>query len=110
MTNLPPDSRESDDLNRELHVYVSGLVQGVFFRQTTQHMARSLQVTGWVRNLPDGRVEVIAQGSPVALDRLLLWLHHGPDTAVVESLEVCYQTRQKSYSSFSITSADFAFL
>ena len=66
---------------------VSGLVQGVFFRQSTQRQARLLDVTGWVRNLPDGRVEGLATGDEALLQTLREWLQHGPVAATVLKLE-----------------------
>ena len=66
---------------------VSGLVQGVFFRQSTQRQARLLGVTGWVRNLPDGRVEGQATGNEAALKTLREWLTRGPAAATVLKLE-----------------------
>lgn len=65
---------------------VHGLVQGVGFRAATQRKARALGVVGWVRNLPDGRVEVLAGGPPEALEDLHAWLHQGPTGAVVEGV------------------------
>lgn len=62
---------------------VSGLVQGVFFRASTQARARELGLAGHARNLADGRVEVIAQGDADALDALGRWLHEGPPSARV---------------------------
>jgi acylphosphatase len=67
---------------------VSGRVQGVFFRASTQERARDLGLKGWVRNLPDGRVEVMAAGSPGALQQLENWLWQGPDRADVDEVEV----------------------
>ena len=66
---------------------VSGLVQGVFFRQSTQQQAELLNLTGWVRNLPDGRVEGQATGDAAILDMLREWLKHGPAVATVLNLE-----------------------
>lgn len=66
---------------------VSGRVQGVFFRQSTADKANSLGLDGWVRNLPDGRVEGIAAGSPEALAGLRGWLDRGPPVAKVEGVE-----------------------
>lgn len=60
-----------------IHFYVSGRVQGVYFRATTQATARQLGLTGWVRNLPDGRVEGVACGEGKQLDKLVTWLQ-GP--------------------------------
>ncbi len=65
---------------------VSGRVQGVFFRASTQTAARDLGLSGYARNLDDGSVEVLACGSAAALDRLQQWLREGPPMAVVESV------------------------
>lgn len=72
---------------RAFHAYVSGRVQGVYFRQGTRHRARALGLDGWVRNLPDGRVEVWAQGPDEGIAALLDWLWHGPAEAVVTGVE-----------------------
>jgi acylphosphatase len=68
-------------------VLVSGLVQGVGFRYSTVRAAERLGVAGWVRNLADGRVEVHAQGEPVAVAALVDWLHRGPPGADVSGLQ-----------------------
>jgi len=70
-----------------LHCYVSGKVQGVWFRQSAMERARGLGLTGWVRNLPDGRVECLACGSPEALARFRDWLREGPPLARVTALD-----------------------
>lgn len=62
---------------------VSGRVQGVWFRATTREQARRLGVTGWARNLHDGRVEVLACGEPAAVEALCDWLWDGPPLAQV---------------------------
>jgi len=62
---------------------ISGRVQGVFFRDSCQQMARRLGVHGWVRNLADGSVEVAAEGSRDAVDALAAWCRKGPPQAVV---------------------------
>lgn len=69
------------------HVLVSGRVQGVFYRAATQDRANELGVRGWVRNLPDGRVEARVEGDPGAVDDLLAWMRQGPPSAVVDKLE-----------------------
>lgn len=66
---------------------VTGQVQGVFFRQCTVEQARALALAGWVRNREDGAVEGIASGAPEALDKLRLWLAHGPETARVDQVD-----------------------
>ena len=65
---------------------VSGKVQGVFFRASTRERALDLGLSGRATNLPDGRVEVIAEGDAAALDALEAWLHQGPPAARVESV------------------------
>ena len=65
---------------------IGGRVQGVFFRANTRHQAQALGLTGYARNLPDGRVEVLACGEPEALDKLGEWLHDGPPHARVDKV------------------------
>ena len=64
-------------------VLVSGRVQGVFYRGTCQDVAREHGVRGWVRNLPDGRVEAVFEGPAADVGRLVEWSRQGPSTAVV---------------------------
>ena len=71
-----------------VHVFVSGRVQGVFFRQSTQRQAQSLGVKGWVRNLPEGRVEAVFEGEEPAVKALVDYCRHGPSSARVDDLEV----------------------
>ncbi len=73
-----------------VHVVVSGLVQGVAFRAYTVDEARRLGVRGWVRNLPDGRVEVEAEGERAALDALVEFCRRGPPAAEVDDVEVTW--------------------
>ncbi|ACL64085.1 acylphosphatase [Anaeromyxobacter dehalogenans 2CP-1] len=69
-------------------IVVSGRVQGVAFRQSTADEARRLGVEGWVRNLPDGRVEAEAEGGRTAVGALVRWCHAGPPAARVDRVEV----------------------
>jgi acylphosphatase len=73
---------------RRVHVIVSGRVQGVFFRGATHAQMRSLGLSGWVRNLPDGRVEAVVEGDDARVERALAFLRRGPPHAKVESVEV----------------------
>jgi acylphosphatase len=73
---------------RCIHAYVSGRVQGVFFRQSTRQQAQQLAITGSAINLPDGRVEVIACGEPEAVEQLIGYLHQGPPYASVTAVEL----------------------
>lgn len=74
--------------NVRVRVLVSGRVQGVWFRDGTRREATRLQVRGWVRNLPDGRVEAVYEGSREAVDELLIWTNRGPKRAIVTNLEI----------------------
>ncbi|MDH5488202.1 MAG: acylphosphatase [Gammaproteobacteria bacterium] len=80
---------------------VSGQVQGVFFRASTQDAAKNLGLTGWVRNLPDGRVEVVACGEKAALKRLEQWLWQGPRHARVENVTV-QESATEPHAGFSV--------
>jgi acylphosphatase len=68
--------------------FVSGRVQGVFYRASTREKAESLGVRGYVRNMPDGQVEVLAVGEPKAVEVLVEWLWRGPPAAHVANVEV----------------------
>ncbi|MDH5511764.1 MAG: acylphosphatase [Gammaproteobacteria bacterium] len=80
---------------------VSGQVQGVFFRSSTQETARRLGLTGWVRNLADGRVELVACGEEAMLQKLEQWLWQGPRHARVAAVTV-EETGAESFSGFSV--------
>lgn len=73
---------------RRAHVYVSGRVQGVFFRANTRDTARELGVDGWVKNLPDGRVEAVFEGPSDAVDAMIDWCHTGSERAQVRDVDV----------------------
>jgi acylphosphatase len=67
-----------------VHAVVSGRVQGVWYRESCRREAERLGVGGWVRNRPDGRVEIEAEGPRPAVDALLTWATHGPPRAIVD--------------------------
>lgn len=77
----------SNDLRR-VHLWVSGRVQGVFFRATTREQAEARGLTGWVRNAPDGRVEAEVQGAPDAVEQLIDDCRSGPPAAQVDEVDV----------------------
>ncbi len=79
---------------------VSGRVQGVFFRAATQREARTLGLTGWAKNLPDGSVEVVACGDERAVRALCDWLWEGPPHAQVEGVR-CEDHPDERYSGFT---------
>ena len=73
---------------KRAHVYVSGRVQGVFFRATTRDNAQEKGVDGWVKNLDDGRVEAVFEGDPAAVDAMVEFCYEGRDMASVSTVEV----------------------
>jgi acylphosphatase len=84
-----------------MHCFVSGYVQGVFFRAATRDQARRLGISGWVRNVPDGRVEVMASGTESQLQALKEWLRHGPPGAHVEDV-TCKPAIDEPFEGFSV--------
>lgn len=81
-------------MRKRVHVFVSGRVQGVFFRAHTQEKARTLGLSGWVRNFPDGRVEIVAEGEEGKIDSFLVWVRVGPSAARVEGVQVDWSSPQ----------------
>lgn len=73
---------------RRAHVYVSGKVQGVYFRATTRDEAQKRDIDGWVRNLPDGRVEAVFEGPPETVAEMVEFCREGSSAARVEAVEV----------------------
>jgi len=87
---------------KRIHVLITGRVQGVFYRRFTQLRAEQLGVFGWVRNLPDGRVEVVAEGNQLSVDKLLVMLSEGPPGAITEAVEVSEQQFSGDIDGFSV--------
>ncbi len=73
------------------HVWVSGRVQGVFFRACAEDEARAHGVAGWVRNTRDGRVEAVFEGDRAAVEAMIRWCHRGSPGAVVSGVEVQWE-------------------
>ncbi|MFP4115966.1 MAG: acylphosphatase [Candidatus Aenigmatarchaeota archaeon] len=70
------------------HVFISGRVQGVTFRASTRRKAEELGVSGWVKNLSDGRVEAVFEGEKETVEEIVEWCHKGPSLAKVDGVEV----------------------
>jgi len=83
------------------HVIVRGLVQGVFFRDSTRRLARRYDVTGWVSNRADGAVEAVFEGEAEAVERLVAFSREGPRGAQVESVEVT-EEQPEGLSGFAV--------
>lgn len=84
------------------HIFVSGMVQGVFFRSNTQYEANRRNVTGWVRNLPDGRVEAVFEGEKADVDRLIEFCRRGPLGARVTKVDVFWEEYTGDFRGFKI--------
>lgn len=83
-------------------VRVSGRVQGVFFRDSTREKAESLNLYGWVRNLPDGTVEAVFEGSEASVREMIEWCESGPSHAEVENVEATRETPENNLRSFEV--------
>ena len=88
---------------RRIHAIVSGRVQGVSYRASTASEARRLGVTGWVRNLPDGRVELEAEGQEDKISSLIAWCENGPPSAKVSEVAVDEIPATGHDTAFSVT-------
>jgi acylphosphatase len=84
------------------HVRISGQVQGVFFRDSTSQKARELNLAGWVKNLPDGRVEAIFEGSSESVKEILRWCEEGPQHASVENVDADIEDAGGDLSGFEV--------
>jgi acylphosphatase len=84
------------------HVFVSGKVQGVYFRQNTQTVAQEHGVHGWVRNLSDGRVEAVFEGDKDAVSKVVEWCRRGPAASRVDGVEVKNEKYTGEFSGFAI--------
>ncbi|NJK80786.1 MAG: acylphosphatase [Chloroflexaceae bacterium] len=84
------------------HVFISGRVQGVNFRVYLRDQARQAGVFGWVRNLSDGRVEALLEGSNAGVRRVVSWCYSGPPRAEVDQVDVQWQSPEGQEDSFSI--------
>lgn len=93
----------SEKMKARVHAYVSGRVQGVFFRDFARAEADYLGLTGWVKNLWDGRVEVVAEGEKEDLEKLLGKLKQGPPGARVKDVQAIWENYSGEFQEFRIT-------
>jgi acylphosphatase len=87
---------------KRIHIFVSGRVQGVFFRDSARNKAKELGVFGWVSNLPGRRVEAVLEGEEAAVDALSGWFKKGPRWARVEKIEEISEDYKGEFKSFEI--------
>ncbi|WP_442919677.1 acylphosphatase [Methylobacter sp.] len=87
---------------RKVKIIVSGRVQGVYFRLFTQNKAKHFAIKGSAKNLPDGRVEIIAEAGSMAIEKFIKWCHKGPITARVDHVEVTELQPEEALTSFEI--------
>ena len=90
-------------MKTKAHVLISGHVQGVFFRSETKHEAEKHNVTGQIRNLPDGRVEATFEGEQKDVEKLIEFCRTGPPAAKIKTVTVTWQTYSGKYPDFEIT-------
>jgi acylphosphatase len=84
------------------HVHISGIVQGVSYRASTQAEAQKRGLVGWVKNLPDGRVEALVQGPKDKVDELLRWCKRGPSAAKVDAVDVAWEAVTEAIATFEV--------
>ena len=89
-------------MKKRIHITVSGRVQGVFYRARTEEKALSLNLLGWVRNLSNGDVEIVAEGEESDLENLAAWCRQGPPSAVVTSVDVAWEETGDDLERFAI--------
>ncbi len=88
--------------HKRVHIFVKGRVQGVYFRQGMKDIAEMKNVTGWVRNLQDKRVEAVLEGKDSDVDSVIEWSHVGPPNATVDSVEIKNENYKGKFSKFEI--------
>jgi acylphosphatase len=88
--------------NIRVRLIIEGRVQGVWFRESTRRQAIGLGVFGWVRNVPDGTVEVLAEGPQEGVDRLVAWCHEGPSAARVDRVDKRSESWAGEFDSFDV--------
>ena len=85
-----------------VHLFITGRVQGVFFRASTQEEAQRHGLTGWVKNLRDGRVEAVFEGEEEKVASMIAWCQNGPPHAVVKDLSVTVEAYRGEYADFDV--------
>lgn len=87
---------------QRVHLFIKGKVQGVFFRQAMKVAAKKNRVSGWVKNLKDGRVEAIIEGEDLGVSNMVEWCHAGPANARVEDVEIRNEKYKEEFAKFEV--------
>lgn len=85
-----------------VHIFISGKVQGVYYRQNAAQKAQELDVYGWIRNLSDGRVESVMEGRDININKVLDWCKSGPKGAFVTDIKIINEKYENEFSKFDI--------
>jgi len=99
------DSKNTARDNEEIisaRLLITGKVQGVYFRFNMQQIAKKNSVVGWVRNLPDGRVEALLNGNKIDVNNVVEWSKIGPENSRVDEVKIEYGEHSREYSDFVI--------
>jgi acylphosphatase len=87
---------------QRVHLFIKGKVQGVFFRQAMKVTAKKNKVSGWVKNLKDGRVEAVMEGEDLDVSNVVEWCHAGPANARVEDIEIRNEKFKGEFTKFDV--------
>jgi len=85
-----------------VHIFVSGRVQGIFFRENTKKKAEKLAISGWVKNLRDGRLEAVFEGDRENIEKMVNWAKKGPIWAKIDDFSLVWEDYQGEFKEFSI--------
>ena len=95
-------TKNKDEKIKRAHIIVKGRVQGIFFRSSTKRIAAELELKGYVKNLPDGNVEVIAEGDEEKIKKLIQFCKTGPSLAKVEDVNIEFEKPTKEFGGFEV--------
>jgi acylphosphatase len=105
VSSPPPTSiKKGPENNKKIraHVRIVGKVQGVYFRQNTRIVANRHRVTGWVKNLKDGRVEAVLEGNEMDVSEVIEWFYAGPPKAIVDDVQIKYEPYTGEFQEFKV--------
>jgi acylphosphatase len=95
-------NQQKNNMMERAHIFVQGLVQGVYFRHHTEIMALRLGLKGWVRNMSDGRVEILCEGPEERVLEMIEWCKTGPATARVDKVDASREGYTGEFDTFAV--------